>query len=176
MNALVIIDMQDAYFKSPGLVSRKRRLVNAINRLVAEHHQSGDLVFNIRTVHRRDKSTWTLNMLQDKQGFAFEDSKETRPIEGLELGGAHEIIKTRDSAFHGTDLLDRLRNDHVTAITLAGVSTHSCIFHTAAAAYAHNLTVTVAADAVGDEDEEMAAQALEYLRREYRQEITATKW
>lgn len=171
MNALIIIDMQEAYFKSPNLTGQKDQLVREANALMSKARQAGELVINVRTVHRRDKRTWTLNMKQDDQGFAFEGDAETQTLPGLALGTALELIKTRDSAFHGTDLLQILRDHNIDSIALAGVSAHSCIFHTAAAAYAYDFPVTLAQAAIGDEDEAQRQQTFEYLRREYRQEI-----
>lgn len=171
MNALIIIDMQPAYFKSPGLLGRRDALVQNINKLAAEFRSRGDLIVNIRTVHKKNKSTWTLNMLEDNQGFAFDGASETETIGDLSIDGALELTKTRDSAFYGTELLNALRDYAVTGLTLAGVSTHSCIFQTAADAYAHNLPVNVVSSAVDDEDQTLQRQALEYLEQEYRQHI-----
>lgn len=171
MNALIIIDMQDAYFKSPNLLKKKARLISEINSLITEHSRSGALVLNVKTVHASDKSTWTLNMLQDNQGFLLDGTDETQNVSGLQLDGAIEIIKTRDSAFHETNLLQILRTNHVRSITLAGISAHSCIFHTAAAAYAYDFHVTLPEAAIGDEDDGKCQQAFEYLQAEYRQHI-----
>lgn len=171
MDALIIIDMQNAYFKSPNLVKQKARLVSEINSLIAEHSRRGALVLNVKTIHASDKSTWTLNMLQDNQGFLLKGTEETQNVSGLQLEAAIEIIKTRDSAFHETTLLQTLRDNQIQAITLAGVSAHNCIFHTAAAAYAYDFHVTLRTAAIGDEDDGQRQQAFEYLQAEYRQHI-----
>lgn len=171
MNALIVIDMQEAYFKSPRLKAQKERLVNETNRLITVFTARGDMVIHARTVHSSDKRTWTLNMLQDNQGFAFEGADETQPIKDLRFDGAIDLIKTRDSAFHETGLLRILRDHTITAITLAGISAHSCIFHTASHAYAYDIATTIVTSAVGDEDEALAQQSFEYLQREYRQHI-----
>ncbi len=171
MNALLIIDMQEAYFKTPGLIERKDTLVNNINALVTEHAKCGDLIINIRTVHQTDKSTWSLNMLQDDKGFAFEGAEETLTLAELRLENATQLAKTRDSAFHGTGLYDLLHSHGITTITLAGVSTHNCIFQTASDAYAHNIAVHIATSAVDDEDGDQQRCALDYLQREYRQVV-----
>lgn len=175
MNALLIIDMQDAYFKTVGLQSRKPHLIRHINQAVADARRNDDLVISIQTVHKTDKSTWTLNMLEDNQGFAFADSDEVDIVEGLRLDNALRVAKTRDSAFHGTNLLDLLREHDVEKVTLAGVSTHSCIFHTAAAAYAYDIKVNILENCVDDEDKSAHREALDYLRREYRQKIISYK-
>src|SRR5690242_15070867 len=127
--------MQPAYFKSPVLLRDKDRIVDHINALTREIRKNKDLLVNVRTAHLRNKSTWTLNMLEDDQGFAFQGDSETQALPGLDVDGAIQMIKTRDNAFHGTALLRTLRTHGVNTVTLAGVSAHSCIFHTAAAAY-----------------------------------------
>lgn len=171
MNALLVIDMQDAYFKTSELLRQKPSLIEAINRAADKARQADEPIIVVRTVHYPDKSTWTLNMLQDDKGFAFDGSNEARLVDGLELGGATEITKTRDSAFHETDLLQVLRSHGVTRLTLTGVSAHSCIFHTAAAAYAYDFPVMLLSAGIGDESQSAMDEAFEYLKREYRQQI-----
>jgi nicotinamidase-related amidase len=171
MNALLIIDMQKAYFKTPGLIQRQADLIAHINTLVSHHRTIGDLVVAVSTIHSRSTTTWTLNMLEDDIGFAFNDSHEIQAVDGLDLLGAKEITKTRDSAFHGTNLKDVLLSHNVARLVLTGVSTHSCIFQTASDAYAHNFPVTIHRGGVDDEDLTLHKQALDYLRQEYRQTI-----
>ena len=171
MNALLIIDMQNAYFVSPGLKERRQKLASNISKRAEEAKRAGDLILVVRTIHMHDKSTWTLNMLQDDQGFAFAGSKEAELIPELTIVPKVEIHKTRDSAFVVTDLLQILQKNHVTDITLTGVSTHSCIFQTAADAYAYGFNVRIPKDCVDDENQERADQALAYLKSEYRQNI-----
>jgi nicotinamidase-related amidase len=81
------------------------------------------------------------------------------------------IVKTRDSAFLGTDLAQRLRNLEVDTVVLAGASTHSCVAQTAADAFDHNFRVVYAADATGTEGPAAADAVLAVLCREYRQRI-----
>jgi nicotinamidase-related amidase len=86
-------------------------------------------------------------MLEDDQGFIFRGTEQAEFVPGLRTEGLPQLLKTRDSAFLGTDLLLRLRNWNVDTIVLAGVSTHNCIAQTAADAFAHNIRVIHAADA-----------------------------
>lgn len=171
MNALLVIDMQDAYFNTPELLSRKSSLVEAINQAAATARQADEPIIAISTVHRTDKSTWTLSMLEDDKGFAFDGSAETQLVDGLEINDVIEIIKTRDSAFHETELLHLLRSLGVTRLTITGVSAHSCVFHTAAAAYAYDFPVTLPRACIGDDSPAAMDQALDYLEREYRQSV-----
>lgn len=169
-NALIIVDMQEAYFKDEKLHRQKAGLIDAINRLIDTSIEKDELIINVITVHSHDKSTWTLNMLDDDQGFLLEESSELAvPLNLPDY--TITINKTRDSAFHETNLIDVLKKNNITHVTLAGVSAHNCIFHTAAAAYAYNLRVVLPREAIGDEDEKAMRQAFEYLEKEYRQSV-----
>ena len=74
----------------------------------------------------------------------------------------------------GTDLLSRLRNWGADEVVLAGVSTHNCIAQTGADAFAHNIRVTYAKDAMASEDTRAAADMLRILTAEYRQQVQST--
>jgi len=65
----------------------------------------------------------------------------------------------------------RLRNWGVETVILAGVSAHNCIAQTAADAFAHNIRVIYAAEAVATENPEAAEAVLRVLTREYRQRV-----
>jgi nicotinamidase-related amidase len=170
-DALIIIDMQEAYFNDERLHKQKRPLINAIQRQIEEHIQRGSLIINVRTIHTAHKDTWTLNMLEDDQGFLFENTDETTTL--LKIPDTTiQIEKTRDSAFHETTLYSVLREHRCKTLTLVGVSAHTCIFHTASAAYAYNFHVTLVRDAIGDEDTDAMERSLDYLQKEYRQTIS----
>jgi nicotinamidase-related amidase len=125
----------------------------------------------VKTEHEQDKSTWTLSMLDDDQGFIFRGTEQADFVPGLHTDDVPKLVKTRDSAFVGTDLLLRLRNWDVDTIVLAGVSTHNCVAQTGADAFAHNFRVIYASDATGSEDAEAAEATQAILSREYRQRI-----
>lgn len=110
-------------------------------------------------------------MLEDDQGFIFRGSAQAEFVPGLATGNLPHLLKTRDSAFVGTDLLLRLRNWDVDTIVLAGVSTHNCIAQTGADAFAHNLRVIYAAEATASENARDAAAVQDILCREYRQKV-----
>lgn len=169
--ALLIIDMQNAFFEDEVLGKQKESLVRACNAAIADAREAGVPVYAIRTEHQRDKSTWTLSMLDDDQGFLFSGTEQAESVEGLELEGLPEMVKTRDSAFFGTDLLQRLRNLSVDTVVLAGVATHNCIAQTAADAYANNVRVVYAEDAIASTNEEYAKNVLGVLIDEYRQRL-----
>jgi nicotinamidase-related amidase len=171
MIALLVIDMQNAYFEDPALAARQDRLVAACNELLTAFSANGHKALLIGTEHERDKSTWSLNMLDDGQGFIFRGTEQAGFVRGLATDGLPRLVKTRDSAFVGTDLLARLRNWDVDEVVLAGVSTHNCIAQTAADAFARNIRVTYARDAVGSENDQAAEDMLRILSAEYRQAV-----
>jgi nicotinamidase-related amidase len=171
MIAVLVIDMQNAYFEDPALKGRQEEIVAACNSLTSAALQAGAKVLLVGTVHERDKSTWSLNMLDDDQGFIFRGSEQAEFVPGLLTEDYPRLIKTRDSAFFGTDLAMRLRNWEVDTVILAGISAHNCIAQTAADAFAHNIKVIYAAEAIGTENAEAAESVLRVFTREYRQNV-----
>ncbi|MCU1510586.1 MAG: cysteine hydrolase family protein [Arthrobacter sp.] len=170
MIAVLVIDMQNAYFEDPALGGQRDKLTAACNALINAVAGNGKALL-VKTEHESDKSTWTLNMLDDDQGFIFRGSEQADFVPGLQTDGVPQLVKTRDSAFVGTDLLLRLRNWGVETIVLAGVSTHNCVAQTGADAFAHNIRVIYASEATGSEDTAAADATQSILSREYRQRV-----
>lgn len=171
MIAVLIIDMQNAFFEDPALRARREDLVRACNSLITAALAGGAKVLLVKTEHETDKSTWTLNMLDDDQGFIFRGTAQADFVPGLLTDNLPQLAKIRDSAFLGTDLLLRLRNWDVETLVLAGISTHNCVAQTGADAFGHNFRVVYAHDATGSEDAEAAAAVQSILSREYRQPV-----
>ncbi len=171
MIAVLLIDMQNAFFEEPNLRGRREELTAACNALISAAAEGTAKALLVRTEHERDKSTWTLSMLDDDQGFIFRSTEQADFVPGLLTDGLPQLVKTRDSAFFGTDLMLRLRNWGVRTVVLAGVSTHNCIAQTGADAFAHNLRVIYASEGTGSEDPEAADATQAILSREYRQRI-----
>lgn len=169
--ALMVIDMQNAYFESPELQKHQERLVENTNALIRAARAAQVPVLMVCTEHERDKSTWTLSMLDDDQGFIFSGTDQADFIPGLEYEDLPRLVKTRDSAFVGTDVLLRLRNWKVETLVLAGVATHNCVAQTAADAFAHNFRVRFAREALASTDAEYEAAILKMLSDEYRQPV-----
>ena len=171
MIAVLVVDMQNAFFEDPVLRARRDGLTAACNALMNAAANANVRALLVKTEHEQDKSTWTLSMLDDDQGFIFRGTEQADFVPGLHTDDVPKLVKTRDSAFVGTDLLLRLRNWDVDTIVLAGVSTHNCVAQTGADAFAHNFRVIYASDATGSEDAEAAEATQAILSREYRQRI-----
>ena len=171
--ALLIVDLQNDYFVDGELARCREDLLEACNALVDRASVAGALVIEVQTVHAQDKSTWALNMLDDDQGMALEGTEGAQRLQGL-----HEpdlvLLKTRDSAFHGTELLSWLTTRGVDRLVLAGVSTESCIAATATDAYADDLRVVLVEDATASVESRLHDQTLERLHAQYRQDVCST--
>ncbi len=169
--ALVVIDMQNSYFEFPELAEVRDELVGAVNELIRTAHDAGRPVVLVRTEHAEDRSTWTLNMHEDDQGFAFPGTDQARFLDDLVTGDHVEVVKTRDSAFFRTDLraqLDRLGAGH---LLVCGVSTHSCVAQTAIDGFAENLHVAVARGAISSDNSPLSEALLEFLQDQMRQPL-----
>ena len=169
--ALVVIDMQNSYFESPALADVRDELLGRVNELIAAARGGGRPVVLVRTEHARDGSTWTLNMCDDDEGFAFPGTEQAQFLDGLDVGGHVEVVKTRDSAFFKTSLAAELARLGVDHLLLCGVSTHSCVAQTAIDGFAENLRVGVAREAIASDDAALSDALLEFLADQMRQPI-----
>lgn len=172
--ALLVIDMQHAYFNNDALEERKTDLIAHCNELIEHAKKSSWPVYTIRTVHRRDTSTWSLNMLDDEDGYLFNGEKDADFVEGLATTNTIEVQKTRDSALFSTNLLTQLRTKGIEHVVLCGISTHLCVMLTAADVYAANIRVTLASDAIYSHDPKYHDSTLEMLQQEYRQKLLSS--
>jgi nicotinamidase-related amidase len=167
--ALLVVDMQNAYFHNDALQEEQDTLTKGVNELIMLARAHSLPIFNIRTEHQKDIATWTLNMIDDEKGYLFVGDHDSQNVPHLALDDCIEVIKTRDSAFYGTTLLSMLRNHDVTHVIICGVSTHTCILQTASDAYAANLNVILAKNGVASHQPQYHKTALDILRIEYRQ-------
>ena len=169
--ALVVIDMQNSYFEFPDLASVRDELVASVNELIEAAHESGRPVVLVRTEHARDGSTWTLNMCEDGQGFAYPGTEQAQFLDELVTGNHIEVVKTRDSAFFRTDLNARLAHLGVDHLLVCGVSTHSCVAQTAIDGFAENLHVAIARGAISSDNSELSKALLDFCADQMRQPI-----
>jgi len=158
--ALVVVDMQNYFFRTPERRGYCPSLVEAVN-TIAQVCPPGR-VFNVLTVHAADRSTWSRNMLR-RGGCLIEGSEEAAPVHGLYLPGAVTVRKTRHSAFLRTDLEERLVSAGAERVVLAGVHTHGCVALTAVDAWSLDFDVAVAAEAVASHRPDLAAFCKERL-------------
>ena len=173
--ALLLVDLQEAFFEDPALAAARADVLAAVEALAGAAEEVGAPILLITTEHSRDRSTWTLSMLEDDQGYLFHGDPSTAVVHELDTTGMTSIEKTRDSAWFGTDLALRLRNLGVGRVLIAGVSTHACIAPTARDSYAHNVRAAVVEDAVADERTEHMRTVLDLLVEDRQAEVVTVE-
>ncbi|MFE9251303.1 isochorismatase family protein [Streptomyces sp. NPDC007088] len=72
------------------------------------------------------------------------------------------VTKWRYSAFHHTDLLERMRSEGRDQLLVCGVYAHVGVLITAVEAFSHDIETFLIADAVADFDESRHRMAVEY--------------
>ena len=169
--AVVFIDLQEGFFEDPALRDNRELMVLESNRLAELARSGGHEIVVVTTVHDRRGSTWTLKMLEDGQGFNFEGSEKTSLVDGVDLEPAVHIRKTRDSAFHGTALAQRLRTMGVQRLVLAGVTAESCVAATGRDAFAHDFEVFYARETIASSDSERGWRSVDESCETYRQTV-----
>lgn len=88
--------------------------------------------------------------------------------EGVEpAAGEAVVVKDHASAFFGTDLASRLRENGVDTVVVCGFSTSGCVRATALDALQNDLVPVVVAEACGDRDPRPHDQALFDLDHKY---------
>jgi len=154
-NALLVIDVQQIYTtkKSPMFCQDADKTVRGINQLVNLFDSRREPIVLIRHIHKLDGSD--LGRMFDFAGpaedFNFKaGSKEINFSTALNRPpGALELVKTRYSAFVGTDLDRKLRGMGVGRVVICGFMTNFCCDSTARDAHDLDYFVDFIVDATG---------------------------
>jgi nicotinamidase-related amidase len=166
--ALLVIDMQHGFFREKGVADKLEEHLPAVNRLIAHFRDAGLPIVFVRTVHKRDGTSWTLKMRRERKGVMLEGSADAADVAGLTVpDGTLGIAKTRHSAFVRTNLEAVLRAQRVHHVVLCGSFLEACVGDSASDASQHDFRVTVARDATLACDAVEAAAMLGVLRREF---------
>ena len=138
--ALLVIDVQNEYFTGqlriahPPVSGSLPNLVRAIDAA----HAHGVPVVVIQHTAAADAPVFA----EGSDGWALHPQVAARPRE-------HHILKTRPSAFAGTDLAAWLAARNIDAVTVVGYMTHNCNASSVFEAFHRGLRVEVLADASG---------------------------
>lgn len=147
-SGLVIVDMQEFFFRKP---ERRRGLeiVTAnINRLIRHFEANGRPIFHIVTSYRADGSDWDLKMRAAGKAELIAGTAETAILPRILVSAKHTILtKTRYSAFFKTDLAEHLRKHQIHRVVVVGAYTHYCVNATVFDAYCHDFVPCIVTDA-----------------------------
>lgn len=92
------MDLQEAFFEAPELKRHRAEIVESANALYRAAQRAQVPVFVITTVHSRDRSTWTLSMLDDDQGYLFSGDPGTELVHELETEGTTRLERSPATA------------------------------------------------------------------------------
>jgi nicotinamidase-related amidase len=163
--ALLIIDMvKDNFEESRQLpiTPHARRIIDPINRLIgAFREESWPVIFSTDSFHTDD--------------FIFSGRMKPHSLEGTEgaevIGELHRrpedlwLPKPRFSAFWGTDLARRLREQGVTLCAVGGIATNFCVLTTVLDAVCSDFKAVLLEDCCASWSEEIHTRTLEIYRR-----------
>lgn len=136
--ALLIIDIQNDYF--PG---GKMELVGCIQasaaaaRLLAAFRKHSWPVYHVQHISIQPGATF---FLPETPGAEIHEAVRPMPAEPV-------ITKHFPNSFRGTDLLERLKTDHIGSLLICGMMSHMCVDSTVRAAFDLGFTCIVTHDA-----------------------------
>jgi nicotinamidase-related amidase len=161
MRALLVIDMlKDFVYEEGALpVHSARKIIEPINRKIAEFRSRGEPVFFICDAHSKEDEefeVWGEHAVDGTWGAEIIDELDKREEDVV-------IKKKRFSAFYGTNLEEELRKRGIEEVVLTGVLTNICVLHTAADAAMRGFRVVVPRDCVAAIDEQAERWALMHM-------------
>ena len=182
--ALIIIDMQRDFLDPRGYagkagldVSRLRKIIPCVSRLLACARNLDMLVIHTREGHRPDLSDCPSAKLE-RSRMAGAEIGSAGPLGRLLIRGqaGHDIIrelrpllceqivdKPGYGAFHQTDLDQLLKALKIQHLLICGVTTEVCVHSTLREAVDRGYSCTLIADACGSAFPELQAAALQMV-------------
>src|SRR6266850_4627870 len=164
MRALAVIDMQRWMFRLPERAAQLPTLVPTVNTLAADFAAASRPIFDVRVVHKADRSTWSRLMVKYDYACMIEGTPDVEPVDGLALpAAARRVAKLANSAFLGTDFEEQLRAARVDTVVLVGAFIDGCVGLTAADAAQRGFDVILVEDAIAHCDARRRATIFEWL-------------
>lgn len=174
--ALVIIDMQNWFFRSEERREKLSELIESINELIEVATSRNITIFQVLTIHKADKSTWNIVMKKHNFSALLEGSDEAKLLPDIKFDSSQEIIvKTRQSTFIRTNFEERLKEKNIDTLILGGVFTHGCVGRTAIDAYERDFNVILAKDASFSHMLNQEKSMLEVIEEEQEQLVLSNK-
>lgn len=152
---LLVIDMQNDFFRQESLSKLRPHLADAINRLTALARERHCPVVWIVAQFAADRSDAFPEMKKRDISICIEGTDGAQIIPELVVQpGDRTVVKKRYSAFFGTDLDSILAELGATHVIVAGINTHACVRTTAIDAYQRDYEVILAEECIGSYDQE----------------------
>lgn len=174
--ALVIIDMQNWFFRSEERREKLSELIESINELIEVATSRNITIFQVLTIHKVDKSTWNIVMKKHNFSALLEGSDEAKLLPDIKFDSSQEIIvKTRQSTFIRTNFEEKLKEKNIDTLILGGVFTHGCVGRTAIDAYERDFNVILAKDASFSHMLNQEKSMVEVIEEEQEQLVLSNK-
>lgn len=143
MKALLIIDIQNDYFKGGNceLVNPEIASANA-KKLLEKFREKNMPVFHIQHFSIRENATY---FLPNTNGVLIHET--VKPLENEKV-----IFKNFPDSFSKTRLLDELKKQNIKELVICGMMTHMCIDTTTRAAFDFGFDCIVAYDSCCTKD------------------------
>ena len=165
-SALLIIDMQEYFFREGERRVNLDQVINNINRLIDQFDEHSLPVFHVVSRYKADGSNWDLKMKSAGKPELIEDTPEAAILPEIRVSTTHSVVtKTRYSAFFNTNLANLLRGEYIDRVVVVGAYTHYCINATIFDAYCYDFVPCIVTDAVISHLKEEAAMIIDRMRR-----------
>ena len=176
--ALLVIDVQNDYCHSDGVLSKQGRNLRMVTEMVPRLQafiktcRSVQLpILFLRTIHYpwTDSPSWLRRLAAERresvcrpETWGAEFYGEIRPTEGDVI-----VTKHRYSGFIGTNLDLILRSRGVRSLLIAGAATHLCVESTLRDAYMLNYYIVLLEACVADSDLALHRASLKNVARHF---------
>ncbi|MGM0379084.1 MAG: cysteine hydrolase family protein [Bacillota bacterium] len=174
--ALVIIDMQNYFFDNEKREIALPSLVDAINNLIewAKDHEIP--IFQVITIHKKDRSTWNLMMKENDYVALIDGTKEAKIVSGIDYDESQILIKkTRQDTFIKTNFEDKLEELNIDTLIFSGVFTHGCVGRSAITAYQKDYKTIISEEATFSDRPNHEKVMFEVIENEQQQFIMTNK-
>ncbi len=165
-SALLIVDMQEFFFRQPERRRNLETVAGNINRLIDHFETTSQPIVHVISRFKADGSDWDLKMKAAGKPELIEGTPEAAILPQIRVSADHRtIVKTRYSAFFKTGLAEILHQDQVERVLVAGAYTHYCVNATVFDAWCHDFVPGIVTDAVLSHLEEESGMMIERMRR-----------
>jgi len=148
-SSLIIVDMQNFFFRDAARRRNLEQAVKNINTLIKYFDARSLPVFNVLSGFKADGSDWDLKMRVTGQPELIVGSPEAEILPGIKISEHHRtIIKTRYSAFFKTDLAELMQALKIDRAVVVGAYTHFCVNATIFDAFCYDFIPCLITDAV----------------------------
>ena len=148
-SALIVVDMQNFFFRQAERRINLEGVIHNINRLISHFDSQALPVFHVISAYRADGSDWDLKMKAAGKPELIEGTLEAAILPEIRVLKSHTIVrKTRYSAFFKTNLAGALQAEKIDRAVIAGAYTHYCVNATVFEAFGYDFVPCLITDAV----------------------------